>query len=185
MLQQGILVSRIFILQTEIQLLDHLRHPFFKLFMHKALILQPLRDNCKARLHANYPFDTSFCSAAAGTSGVIAVVIFGLYGSANAKWGMSSAVTESPVFDTFWDTISFMLNGIVFFYAGASSVNFFWRSSEVRQPPPALQCPYNCIVYEPMTHTSQAQGNKCLEACSGGLLPCARPRSPKGGVLAH
>ena len=62
---------------------------------------------------------------------MIAVVIFGLYGSANAKWGMSSTFTESPVFDTFWDTISFMLNGIVFFYAGASSVNFFWRSSEV------------------------------------------------------
>lgn len=72
---------------------------------------------------------------AAGTSGVIAVVIFGLYGSANAKWGMSSTFTESPIFDTFWDTISFMLNGIVFFYAGASSVNFFWRSSEVSDSP--------------------------------------------------
>ena len=68
---------------------------------------------------------------AAGTSGVIAVVIYGLYGSANSKWNMSSAVVESPAFDTFWDTISFMLNGIVFFFAGASSVNFFWRSSEV------------------------------------------------------
>lgn len=67
---------------------------------------------------------------------MIAVVIYGLYGSANSKWNMSSAVTESPVFDSFWDTISFMLNGIVFFYAGASSVNFFWRSSEVPPTPP-------------------------------------------------
>lgn len=77
---------------------------------------------------------------------MIAVVIYGLYGSANAKWGMSSAVTESTVFDTFWDTISFMLNGIVFFYAGASSVNFFWRSSEVRTPPlcPAVKLSQVC-----------------------------------------
>ena len=59
------------------------------------------------------------------------MVVFGLYGSANAKWNMSSAVTETKVFTSFWDTVSFMLNGIVFFYAGASSVNFFWRSSEV------------------------------------------------------
>lgn len=67
----------------------------------------------------------------AGVSGVIAVVVFGLNGSATSKWGMSSAVTESPVFTSFWDTLGFILNGIVFFYAGASSVNFFWRSSEV------------------------------------------------------
>ena len=44
---------------------------------------------------------------------------------------MSSRLVESPIFDTFWDTISFIINGIIFFFAGASSVNFFWRSSEV------------------------------------------------------
>ena len=58
-------------------------------------------------------------------------MVFGLYGSANGKWGMSSRLVESPIFDTFWDTISFIINGIIFFFAGASSVNFFWRSSEV------------------------------------------------------
>ena len=68
---------------------------------------------------------------AVGFSGVISVVVFGLYGSANGKWNMSSRITESSIFDTFWDTLSFMLNGIVFFFAGASAVNFFWRSSEV------------------------------------------------------
>jgi len=90
---------------------------------------------------AQHVFDPS----AAGASGVIAVVIYGLYGSANSKWNMSSSVTESPAFDTFWDTISFMLNGIVFFYAGASSVNFFWRSSEVPPSfPPALLPVLSC-----------------------------------------
>ena len=64
-------------------------------------------------------------------SGVIAVVVFGLYGCATAKWHMSAKVVETGVFDTFWDTVGFAMNGVVFFFAGASSVNFFWRSSEV------------------------------------------------------
>ena len=60
------------------------------------------------------------------------MVVYGLYGSATAKWHMSAKVVESGAFDVFWDTISFALNGLIFFYAGASSVNFFWRSAEVR-----------------------------------------------------
>ncbi len=68
-------------------------------------------------------------------SGVIAVVVFGLHGSATAVWGMSAKVVESGSFDVFWDTLNFALNGIVFFYAGASSVNFFWRTSHVSPTP--------------------------------------------------
>lgn len=68
--------------------------------------------------------------AVAGTSGVIAVVVMGIYGSATGKWDMSPRTAESGHFFSFWDTISFAVNGIVFFFAGASAVNFFVRSAE-------------------------------------------------------
>ncbi|EIE21844.1 hypothetical protein COCSUDRAFT_56295 [Coccomyxa subellipsoidea C-169] len=64
-----------------------------------------------------------------GVSGVIAVVVFGLYGSATGKWHMSPRVVESGAFEIFWDTVVFAFNGLIFFFAGASSINFFWRSS--------------------------------------------------------
>lgn len=67
-------------------------------------------------------------------SGVIAVVTYGLYGCATAKWHMSARVVETGIFDNFWDTVGFGVNGLVFFFAGASSVNFFWRSSEACAP---------------------------------------------------
>ncbi|KAK9828685.1 hypothetical protein WJX72_001519 [[Myrmecia] bisecta] len=63
-------------------------------------------------------------------SGVIAVVSYGLYGSATAKWNMSAKVVETGAFELFWDTLSFAMNGIVFFYSGASAVNFFVRSAK-------------------------------------------------------
>ncbi|DBA77107.1 hypothetical protein WJX77_005031 [Trebouxia sp. C0004] len=63
-------------------------------------------------------------------SGVIAVVVYGLYGSATAKWGLSPKVAESGVFDQFWDTIGFGITGMVFFFSGVSSVNFFVRSAQ-------------------------------------------------------
>jgi hypothetical protein len=71
-------------------------------------------------------------AVAGGVSGVIAVVVFGLYGSATGKWHMSPRVVESGSFDIFWDTVCFAFNSLVFFFAGASSINFFWRSSQVR-----------------------------------------------------
>ncbi|KAK9840543.1 hypothetical protein WJX81_000451 [Elliptochloris bilobata] len=73
---------------------------------------------------------TYYFGQLAGVSGVIAVVVLGLGGSATGKWSMSAHIVESGTFDVFWDTISFAVNGIVFFYAGCSSVNFFWRSSQ-------------------------------------------------------
>ena len=69
--------------------------------------------------------------SAAQVSGVIAVVVFGLYGSATAKWGLSPKVAESGVFDEFWDTVGFAVTGMVFFFSGVSSVNFFVRSCQV------------------------------------------------------
>lgn len=72
---------------------------------------------------------------AGGVSGVIAVVVFGLYGSATGKWHMSPRVVESGAFEIFWDTVVFAFNGLIFFFAGASSINFFWRSANVSISP--------------------------------------------------
>ncbi|KAL4547435.1 hypothetical protein Ndes2526B_g06687 [Nannochloris sp. 'desiccata'] len=64
-------------------------------------------------------------------SGVIAVVVFGLYGNATSKWGMLASAEESGAFDAVWDMISFSANGLVFFWSGVASVNFFIRSAEL------------------------------------------------------
>ncbi|KAL3141541.1 Son of sevenless 1, variant 2 [Trebouxia sp. C0010 RCD-2024] len=69
-------------------------------------------------------------NAPAQVSGVIAVVVYGLYGSATAKWGLSPKVAESGIFDNFWDTIGFAITGMVFFFSGVSCVNFFVRSAQ-------------------------------------------------------
>lgn len=60
-------------------------------------------------------------------SGVIAVVVYGLYGSANTLWDMSPRARESKIFENFWDVMSLLTNGVVFFYAGALATVFFWR----------------------------------------------------------
>ena len=39
-------------------------------------------------------------------------------------------VAETGVFESFWDTITFSMNGLVFFFAGASCLNFFVRSAQ-------------------------------------------------------
>ena len=44
---------------------------------------------------------------------------------------MTVNTAASSKFDTFWDTLSYAMNGLVFFFAGVSSLNFFIRSSEV------------------------------------------------------
>lgn len=62
-------------------------------------------------------------------AGVIAVAVFGLYGAATSKFDISAKLEESGAFDDFWDTFAFVANGIVFFYAGASSINFVIRCS--------------------------------------------------------
>lgn len=77
------------------------------------------------------PLTSACCLHAAQVSGVIAVVVYGLYGSATAKWGLSPKVAESGIFDDFWDTIGFAITGMVFFFSGVSCVNFFVRSAQV------------------------------------------------------
>jgi NhaP-type Na+/H+ or K+/H+ antiporter len=62
-------------------------------------------------------------------SGVIAVVVFGLYGNATSKWGMLSSEEYHIQFDAAWAMIAFAINSLVFFWSGVSAVNFVIRSS--------------------------------------------------------
>ncbi|KAK9789036.1 hypothetical protein WJX73_003859 [Symbiochloris irregularis] len=68
-------------------------------------------------------------SAPAGVSGVISVAVFGLFGAATSRWDMHIS-EEGEVFESFWDTLSFAANAIVFFFSGLACVNFAVRSSE-------------------------------------------------------
>lgn len=67
-------------------------------------------------------------NAPANGSGVIAVVCFGLYGNGTSKWGMLGSAEEIDDFDKAWDFISFVANGLVFFWSGVASINYFIRS---------------------------------------------------------
>ena len=60
-------------------------------------------------------------------AGVVAVAVYGLYGAATSKFEISAKLQESGAFEDFWDTFAFVANGIVFFFAGASSMNFVIR----------------------------------------------------------
>jgi NhaP-type Na+/H+ or K+/H+ antiporter len=62
-------------------------------------------------------------------SGVIAVCLFGLYGSATGHWGMLATDAESGIHEAVWDTVAFAANALVFFWSGISSVNFVARSA--------------------------------------------------------
>lgn len=56
-------------------------------------------------------------------SGVIAVVVFGLWGSATVQWGMNSKNLTRGLYLGFYDVFVFILNGIIFFFVGASITN--------------------------------------------------------------
>ena len=59
-------------------------------------------------------------------SGVIAVVVFGLYGNSTSQFDLGSSQRMRDC-TAVQQTLSFVLNSIVFFFAGASSVNFMVR----------------------------------------------------------
>eukprot|EP00892_Ulva_mutabilis_P007352 jgi/Ulvmu1/498/UM001_0506.1 len=61
-------------------------------------------------------------------SGVTAVVVFGLYGSATLKWDMSASAA-SQSFPAFWNVLGQITNTVVFFFSGAACVNFVLRST--------------------------------------------------------
>lgn len=60
-------------------------------------------------------------------SGVIAVVMYGLYGASSFIYGLSAKGTRQGSFFKFWDVASFITNGMVFFFVGVSITNFFLR----------------------------------------------------------
>lgn len=60
-------------------------------------------------------------------SGVIAVVVYGLYGASSFLWGFSAKGMRQQSFFRFWDVISFVTNGMVFFFVGTSVMNFLLR----------------------------------------------------------
>eukprot|EP00879_Flechtneria_rotunda_P032086 GHRR01035238.1.p1 GENE.GHRR01035238.1~~GHRR01035238.1.p1 ORF type:complete len:281 (+),score=79.07 GHRR01035238.1:449-1291(+) len=59
-----------------------------------------------------------------GGSGVIAVVVYGIHGAATFLYGFSSKGMRQGTFFKFWDVISVVTNGMVFFFVGASIMNF-------------------------------------------------------------
>eukprot|EP00798_Chlamydomonas_sp_ICE-L_P011080 gene11080-18689_t len=63
-------------------------------------------------------------------SGCVGTVAYGLYGASTLLFGMSMKARASKIFVRFWDVLIFIINGLIFFYVGASCVNFTWRSSE-------------------------------------------------------
>lgn len=82
-----------------------------------------------AHIEATYVLAMAYLSyyitnAVAGGSGVISVVIFGLFGNMTMLWGMTGSSYKSGAFEAVWDMISFAANGLVFFWAGVASLNF-------------------------------------------------------------
>ena len=62
-------------------------------------------------------------------SGVIAVCVYGLYGSATHHWGKLATDEESGVQTAVWDSVSYVANALVFFWAGIAAVNLVARST--------------------------------------------------------
>jgi hypothetical protein len=60
-------------------------------------------------------------------SGVVAVVAYALYGANSYQYGFSSKGLRTGAFWRFYDVLALMLNGMVFFFVGASLVNFCLR----------------------------------------------------------
>ncbi len=48
--------------------------------------------------------------------------------------GCSSQARRARAFDRFWDVMSFCINGLIFFFVGASSVNYLIRWDKDRAP---------------------------------------------------
>ena len=69
------------------------------------------------------------CSVSAG---VIAVAVYGLYGAATNKWDISLKIEAHGAFDAFWETLAFIVNGIIFFYSGVACINFIVRYANLR-----------------------------------------------------
>ena len=63
------------------------------------------------------------------SSGVIAVVCFGLWGSANQSFGISIKAKREKWLTVFWETATFGVNSVIFFFVGVSAMNYILRLS--------------------------------------------------------
>lgn len=63
------------------------------------------------------------------SSGVIAVVCFGLWGSANQSFGISIKAKREKWLSIFWETAVFGVNTVIFFFVGVSAMNYILRLS--------------------------------------------------------
>lgn len=55
------------------------------------------------------------------------MAVYGLYGAATNKWDIHIKIEAGGAFDAFWETIAFIVNGIIFFYSGVACINFIVR----------------------------------------------------------
>ena len=69
---------------------------------------------------------------------------------------------------SFWDTIGYIVNGIVFFFAGSSAVNFFVRCDHV-PPLPQLRRARSALCLVWRTSSCRAASFPLCDLCAPGL----------------
>ena len=73
------------------------------------------------------------------SSGVIAVVCFGLWGSANQSFGISIKAKREKWLSIFWETCTFGVNSVIFFFVGVSAMNYILRLGSQLEGPPGFE----------------------------------------------
>jgi hypothetical protein len=127
------------------------------------------------------------------SSGVVAVVVFGLYGNAHGAFELAGSPRELEAAAA-QQAVAFALNAVVFFFAGASCVNFTVRAAETLR-----QAAWNFALFPPiylgftaLRAASIALLNPLFRAAGadplppGAVGPCrlrARARALLGAVL--
>ena len=81
-------------------------------------------------------------------AGVVSGAVTGLCGAASSRWDMSIEVMHAGTFESFWDTLSFVVNNIVFFFSGMAIVNFAVRWGLSVLLSMLVQC--SIIVHKPL-----------------------------------
>lgn len=61
---------------------------------------------------------------------MVCICVLGLCGAATSRWGMLAADASSGVHEAVWDSVAFVANGLIFFWAGIAGVNFVARRAQ-------------------------------------------------------
>lgn len=94
-------------------------------------------------------FTFYIANAPLNVSGVIAVVIFGMYGAATSKFELANS-QKALQLDALQNTLAGALNGVVFFLGGATAVNFLIRATPALNDSLALTMLYIPAIYGAM-----------------------------------